>query len=83
MLQFVYIHKQPLEQVTKEVIKNRLTSDDFNEKVITWGMNYDIDDLVRFATDILRDKDNISNSKTKSIKSTSGEPSKNAPSQVM
>ena len=81
MLEFVYVHTQPIEQVTKEVLQTRLKPDEWKEKIVLFGLNLTIDDIVIFIQDIMRDKDNINNAKTKSISQSKGQ-SKNEQPQV-
>jgi hypothetical protein len=81
MLEFVYLHTQPIEQVTKEVLQSRLKPEQWTEKIVMFGLNLTIDDIVVFIQDIMRDRDNINNSKTKSISQSKGQ-SKNEQPQV-
>lgn len=81
MLEFVYLHTQPIEQVTKEVLQSRLKPELWTEKIVMFGLNLTIDDIVVFIQDIMRDRDNINNSKTKSISQSKGQ-SKNEQPQV-
>lgn len=81
MLEFIYIHTHEQNEVAKEIMRSRSDPDSFTEKIIQFGMNINLDELVIYIRDIMRDKDNIGNSKTKAIKENKAD-SKNARSQV-
>ena len=82
MLEFVYIHTNDQSEVAREIMKSRPNPESFTEKIINYGLNIDLDELVIFIRDIMRDKDNINNAKTKSIKQNNNSASKNELSQV-
>lgn len=82
MLQFVYLHTQPQDTVTKEVLQSKVNPDAFNEKVLNFGVTINMDEIVNYIHDIMRDRDNINNAKTKPIDNDKGTQSKNEHSQV-
>lgn len=81
VLQFVYIHTQDLATVTKQVMQYKVNPDVFDSAVLNYGFTISTDDLVKYISDIMRDKDNIQNAKTETIVEKETE-TKNAQSQV-
>ena len=67
VLEFVYIHSENIEQVTKEIMKFRVQPEIFTENCIKFGLGVTSDELVEIIHDIMNDRDNIQNAKTKSI----------------
>lgn len=83
MLQFCYIHFAPLEEVTKQVIRYKAEPELFLNACLNWGMTMTTDKLVECVADIMRDRDNIKNAKTKPAETNEGKnKSKNAQRQI-
>lgn len=82
MLQFVYLHTQPQDTVTKEVLQSKVNPDAFNEKVLNFGATISMDEIIHYIHDIMRDRDNINNAKTKPIDNDKTSTPKNEHSQV-
>lgn len=82
VMQFVYLHTAPIEQVTSEVLRYKIEPDLFNKSCLDFGMQISTNKLVEYMHDIMNDRDNIQNAKTKTIDENKGNKSKNKHSQV-
>ena len=82
IMQFVYLHTAPIEQVTNEVLRYKVEPDIFNKSCLEFGFGISTEKLVECMHDIMNDRDNIQNAKTKSIDENKGTKSKNKHSQV-
>lgn len=82
IMQFVYLHTAPIEQVTNEVLRYKVEPDIFTKSCLEFGMQISTEKLVEYIHDIMNDRDNIQNAKTKSIDENKGGKSKNKHSQV-
>lgn len=68
MLQFAYIHTHDIKEITPMILRFKSEPEAFLTKVIEWGMNVTPDDMLSIYLDIMRDRDNIKNARTISIK---------------
>ena len=82
IMQFVYLHTAPIEQVTNEVLRYKVEPEIFTKSCLEFGMQISTEKLVECLHDIMNDRDNIQNAKTKTIDENKGSKSKNKHSQV-
>lgn len=82
IMQFVYLHTAPIEQVTNEIMRYKVEPDVFTKSCLEFGMQISTEKLVEYMHDIMNDRDNIQNAKTKTIDENKGSKSKNKHSQV-
>lgn len=68
MLQFAYIHTHDIKEITPMILRFKSEPELFISKVLEWGMDITPDDMLNIYMDIMRDRDNIKNSRTLSIK---------------
>jgi hypothetical protein len=81
IMQFVYLHTAPIEKVTREVMQYRLDPDILTKSCLEFGFAITTEKLVHCLHDIMNDRDNIMNAKTKTIDESKGN-SKNEQRQV-
>lgn len=82
IMQFVYLHTAPIEQVTNEIMRYKVEPEIFTKSCLEFGMKISTEKLVEYLHDIMNDRDNIQNAKTKTIDENKGNKSKNAQRQV-
>lgn len=81
-LQFIWLHKVDESLAARAAIKYKDNPDYMNEQVLSWSLNVSPDDMLKYVDDILRDQDNINNSKTKVIPEKGSKKRKNSLSQI-
>lgn len=82
MLQFVYIHTHELSEVAPLCLRYKSDPEELMMKVLEWAMTFDTNKMIEYFTDIMRDRDNVKNAKTETIKSNKKtSKSKNEPGQ--
>ena len=82
IMEFIWLHAAPEEVVAACVVRYGSNPELLREEVLMWGMHITPDDMLAFIKDIVKDKQNINNSKTKVIPEAGKKQRKNSRSQV-
>lgn len=82
LMEFVWLHAAPEEVVAACVVRYGSNPEILREEVLMWGMHITPDDMLGYIKDIVKDKQNISNSKSKVIPEAGKKQRKNSRSQV-
>ena len=82
IMEFVWLHAAPEEVVAACVVRYGSNPEILREEVLMWGMHITPDDMLAYIKDIVKDKQNISNSKSKVIPEPGKKQRKNSHSQV-
>lgn len=82
ILQFIWLHKVDESLAARAALKYKSNPDYLNEQVLAWAVGITPEQMLLYISDILRDQDNISNSKNRVIPEKGTKKRKNQQSQI-
>lgn len=82
VLQFIWLHTVDSNLAARAALRYSSNPDYMNEQVLAWAVSISPDKMLEYIQDIIRDQDNINNSKSKVIPDKGSKTRKNQHSQV-
>lgn len=82
IMEFVWLHAAPEDVVAACVVRYGSAPELLREEVLMWAMNVTPEHMLTYVKDIIKDKQNVNNAKTKVIPEPGKKQRKNSHSQV-